>query len=111
MTTIKRYTRATAHLTETLGLHATLYTINVLLRVFSDEGVTMKDIETDLQLYSATLSNIVKKLSRYRTKKGLEGLNLVHVVQDLDNRRRFALYLTDKGKALRDELERLLTEE
>lgn len=111
MTTIERYARATARLSETLGLHATLYTTNVLLRVCSKEGVTMKDIETSLQLYSATLSNIVKRLSKYRTKKGIEGLNLIQVVQDPDNRRRCGLYLTDKGKALRDELERLLTEE
>lgn len=111
MTTIGRYTKATECLSETLGLHATLYTISVLLRVCSDEGVTMKDIETDLQLYSATLSNIVKKMSRYRTSKGIEGLDLIQTVQDLENRRRFGVYLTDKGRVLRDELEKILTEE
>lgn len=108
---IERYARATVRLSETLGPHATLYTITVLLRVFSKEGITMKEVEEELGLYSATLSNIVKKLSRYRTPNGIEGLDLVQTAQDIDNRRRFGLYLTDKGRALRDELEKILTEE
>lgn len=111
MTTIGRYARATARLSETLGLHATLYTVTVLLRVFSEEGITMKEVEEELGLYSATLSNIVKKLSRYRTPNGIEGLDLVQTAQDIENRRRFGLYLTDKGKALRDELVEILSAE
>lgn len=104
MTTMKKMTQAMEIMAETMGKHVTMYSVIVFLRVCSNEGVTMKELTDDLELYSATLSNLVKKLSRYKGPKGIEGLDLIETTQDLDNRRSFALHLTPKGRELRDKM-------
>ncbi|OLQ71144.1 MarR family transcriptional regulator [Photobacterium proteolyticum] len=66
-----------------------------LMCLWEEEGVTQRDIAKKSKVESSTTT---------RTLDKLEKLGLVERRDDPSSRRSFRIYLTDKGRALKDEL-------
>lgn len=81
----------------------------IFLEVANHEGISTPDLEKRLGVAQNTLSRNIKKLSRYRDRKTkkIEGLNLMYSTQDLEERRRFVLFLTPEGHELKKRLNSL----
>jgi DNA-binding MarR family transcriptional regulator len=90
----------------------------VFTAVAEKEGITMPDLCKHLEMPQGSLSRIVKDLSTYRISEvsgsgglsGLKGHGVLEVKPDAIHRKRFAVYLTEKGENLRDKIEATLSE-
>lgn len=81
----------------------------IYLAICNNEGINMKDLAEYLEMPQGSLSRNVKKLSVYRNSKGNKvGFDLIEAKPDYENRRTLALYLTEKGRELRADLEKTL---
>lgn len=78
--------------------------LSILLLVCREEGVTMPEISEKLNISQATVSRSLRLLGKYREKGKMLGHDLVYTQQDLEERRRFAVFLTPKGKKLRTKI-------
>jgi len=90
----------------------------VFMLVAEREGITMPEACSILEMPQASLSRIVKELSVFN-KEGMRGTSgiispdhqgVIKVVPDATHRKRYAMYLTDKGKNLRDEIIKIMKE-
>ena len=76
--------------------------LELVLRVAEEEGVTMPELQKLTGMSQGSVSRNVRELSSYLReeddKKSLVGYGLLEKRPDLHNPRRFAVYLTDKGK-------------
>lgn len=78
--------------------------LRIFLYVADNEGITMPDLSERLGMPQGSLSRNIKKLSRFNEKGKMQGYDLVYREPDLDERRRFAVYLTKRGKEVWDAL-------
>lgn len=83
--------------------------LHVYLKVCQRDGITMPEVMESLGMTTGVISRSVKKLSRYIETDRLGnrvicGYDLVRTEPDLIERRRMAIYLTDKGKEVREGL-------
>lgn len=77
------------------------------LAVCTHEGINMQDLADYLDAPQGSLSRNVKKLGIYKDKNGERaGYGLFDVRPDYENRRTLAIYLSDKGRELRAEIEK-----
>lgn len=81
----------------------------MFLLVAVREGITMAEVAEFLQLSQGAVSRNLRQLSKYKDERGnIQGYNLIYSQSDLTDRRRFALYLTPKGRQLIADLEYIL---
>ncbi len=82
-----------------------------LLAVLNNEGINMIELADYLDSPQGSLSRNIKKLSKFKNSKGeMDGFNLIELRQDYENRRTYALYLSEKGRKLRADLNKKLKE-
>lgn len=86
----------------------TLSQLAIYLMVCSDEGITMPELAQELDMPQGSLSRNVKRLCSYEEGGTMQGYDLLTTTPDRRDRKRLAVYLTEKGKALRIELDHLL---
>lgn len=94
------------------NVHEDIRMLQVLtfLEVTLEEGVTMTDISKRLGTTQASTSRNVAVMSRKITPEGkIVGYNIIVAHQDIYERRRLALYLTDKGKHIAEESSNLMS--
>lgn len=86
--------------------HRDILTTEVLvfLHVAVNDGMQMSELQDLLGVSQAAVSRNVYFLSKYGANNR-EGLELIQLVEDTENRRRRRLYLTPKGKAFLRQLE------
>lgn len=90
--------------------------LTIYLLVCLKEGVTQTEISNELNMPQGSVSRNLKILSKYFEetedgKKEIRGYDLVRLEPDLEERRRLAVFLTKRGKAVKDEILNLLNEE
>ncbi len=114
---VKNLSRVISYIRERVNPDMALSQIDLFLQVAlrNDEGVTMRDMENILNVSQGAVSRNVKMLSKFfetdeKGNKVLAGYDLVTVTPDLEDRRRMALYLTDRGKEVIRDLTNLLRE-
>jgi DNA-binding MarR family transcriptional regulator len=78
--------------------------VSLFLLVCLEEGITMPEIGERLDMSQASVSRGVKVLGRYREAGETQGFNIIFTTQDLEERRRFAVFLTPEGKKLRERI-------
>jgi DNA-binding MarR family transcriptional regulator len=66
-----------------------------LLALFEEDGLTQRDLCDRVRIEQATMANTLQRMER-------DGL--VRVVPDPDDRRRVRVYLTDRARAIEDDL-------
>lgn len=95
------------------GGEITLNQLLLFIKVCTAEGISMPDLGDSLSIAQNTVSRNVKSLGRYRDRNTgrIEGYDLVFTTQDLEERRRFVLFLTEKGRRVRQELDTILAGE
>ncbi|SHJ67336.1 DNA-binding transcriptional regulator, MarR family [Malonomonas rubra DSM 5091] len=81
--------------------------IAMFLRIASYEGVTLPELAEALNTTVASVSRNGKILSEYMEKGELKGYGLIGMRPDIRERRRLACFLTDKGRELVAELDRV----
>jgi DNA-binding MarR family transcriptional regulator len=69
------------------------------LHIAKNEGVTQKKISCHLAIDKATTAKAIKKLGE---------LGYIRGEQDIQDRRSYKLYLTDKGKRIKPEVKKIL---
>lgn len=106
---IFKINRIVAYIREQVSNDLALPQLAIYLTVCHDEGVTMPELCEKLGMPQGSLSRNVKRLSRYYEGSKLQGYDLLSTSPDLHDRKRLAVYLTDQGKRLREELNSLLT--
>jgi len=80
----------------------------ILLEIQKKEGITMYDLGRELGITPGSMSRNISALSIYMKKGEKRGLDLVTTRPDLNERRRLACFLTDKGKNTMAELMELM---
>lgn len=108
MDNLRTLLRVTTFVQEELKQDLVLSYLAIFLLVCVNEPVTMPEIGERLSLTQTTVSRGVKTLSRYKEKGEIQGFDLVFSMPDIEERRRFAVHLTPKGKELRDRLASLI---
>lgn len=85
----------------------------IFLQLCIKPGLTMPEIEEILNIPQTGVSRNIKKLSKYTEAgyKGVKGYDLVYTRPDLYERRRLAVFLTDKGERLKKEILEIMEEE
>lgn len=90
--------------------------LRVFMAVAKQEGITMPELLKSLEMSQASVSRIVKDLSSYRTADSgssdsshTKGHNILLVSPDAYHRKRLAVFLTEKGKKLKEEIEEALS--
>lgn len=88
----------------------------IFLTVCHREGITMTQLGNVLSMPPGSVSRNVKILSRYLIEnedetREVRGYDLVRTEPALDDRRKMAVYLTGKGRRLRDSIQAWLREE
>ena len=81
----------------------------IYLTVCRDEGITMPELRERLGMPQGSLSRNIKRLSKYYEGEKIQGYDLLTTIPDIHERKKLAVYLTDQGKALREELNNLLS--
>lgn len=85
--------------------------IDIFIRVAENEGITMPDLIKKTGIKQSSLSRHIKFLSNYHevdpaSGTTLEkGMGLLRVEPDKLNRKRFAVFLTEKGKKVLGEID------
>lgn len=108
-TSLDRLHRVVEHIRSSVRHDIPLSQLTVYLTVCRQPGITMLDIQEDLDMLQGSLSKITKQLSRYSVKGEIKGYDLVRTEPDLEDRRRMAVHLTQKGSQLRREIVDILT--
>ena len=93
---------------ESVASDLSLSQLAIYLTVCSDEGITMPELAQGLNIPQGSLSRNIKRLSRYDEDGIVKGHDLLITTPDTRDRKRLAVYLTERGKALKIELNRLL---
>lgn len=84
-------------------------TIAVFLSVCLQEGLSNQDIEEMLQLPKARVSRNIQLLTKTAKRRiDKNGSNLIEMKIDPKDYRRRNLYLTSRGKSIRDKISKLL---
>jgi DNA-binding MarR family transcriptional regulator len=82
--------------------------ISIFLLVAEKPGITMTDISVELDMPQGTVSRNIKELTKYLDRyKNSCGYDLLKVEPDMEERRRFACFLSNKGKRIVSELEEI----
>ena len=76
----------------------------ILVEVYRTEGITMPEIGEIMGMPQGSVSRNIRALSTWADKKGVWGHGLLETRQDLYERRRFAVHLTEKGKSLMEKV-------
>lgn len=86
-----------------------LVTVGIFLLIALNEGITNSDVAEYFAINKARASRNIQILSSVaRTRKDKQGLHLVHQVLDNDDFRVRKLFLTKKGKDVKNDLLKLL---
>lgn len=80
----------------------------ILIEIQKSEGITMYELGRKLGITPGSMSRNVAVLSLYMKKGERRGLDLVTTRPDLNERRRLACFLTEKGKKTMTEIMALL---
>lgn len=84
-------------------------TMAVFLAVCLQEGLSNSDVEEMLELPKARVSRNIQLLTKVAKRRlDSNGCNLVEMKIDPKDYRRRNLYLTNKGKSVRDKITKLL---
>lgn len=86
----------------------TLQRLDILLKVYKNEGITQQEMAKETGLLSGSVSRHLMKLGLYYHNKTEKGLGLVTQSPSPFNRRQMAAYLTTKGKQTMRILEEIL---
>jgi DNA-binding MarR family transcriptional regulator len=76
----------------------------ILIEIQKNEGVTMYELGRELGITPGSMSRNISALSLYIKKGEKKGLDLVTTRPDLNQRRRLACFLTDKGRNIMAEI-------
>jgi DNA-binding MarR family transcriptional regulator len=76
----------------------------LLLEVAGNEGIGMPDLSRALKMGQGSVSKNVKLMSKYIEDGQMRGFGLLATEQDLQERRRFVVYTTPKGKEFMNKL-------
>lgn len=115
MDSIARLHRAIELLESNIEEGNSVRQIRIFLAVAEHEGISMPDLAALLDLPQPTLSRNIKLLSRYTEvgpngERQVKGADLLTTGPDIDYRRRFAVYLTQKGRELVQKLQEIIRE-
>lgn len=115
MDSIARLHRAIELLESNIEEGNSVRQIRIFLAVAEHEGISMPDLAALLDLPQPTLSRNIKLLSRYTEvgpngERQVKGVDLLTTGPDIDYRRRFAVYLTQKGRELTQKLQEIIGE-
>ena len=80
--------------------------IQVFLHVSKNPGCTYAEIEQALNLTNSTVSRTINALGQVH-RKGYAGFDLLEVKPDPEEGRRFTVWLTAKGQALKRQLDKI----
>ena len=83
-----------------------LHHVQVFIHVVQQEGCTYSEIEEALNLTNSTVSRTINALGEVH-RKGYAGFDLLEVVPDPEEGRRFCVWLKPKGKALKRQLNKI----
>lgn len=88
--------------------------MDIFIKVANHEGITMPDLIKETGIKQSSISRYVKALSQYYeidqanpSSPEPKGLGLLRVEPDMVNRKRYAVFLTEKGRKFKEELERI----
>jgi DNA-binding MarR family transcriptional regulator len=115
--TISTFRRGLTFVRTYLNKDIALSHLAIFIEVCLNGGITMSDLADKLELPQASISRSTKELSKYIEKdpktgeKKLAGYDLIRTEPDLEERRRLVLYLTSKGKQIKELLEKYMEEE
>ena len=84
--------------------HLSVHFVQVFLLVAENERLTFREIEKTLNLSNSAVSRIVMAMGD-TNRKGKPGFDLLEVVRDPSENRRFLVQLTSKGQAYKRQLE------
>lgn len=107
---IKQFLEAVNFLRKEVDKELVANQMGTLLAVMDREGITIPEVAEYLDIPPSTVARSVKILSRYQVKSHVEGFDLIFAEPALENRRRYALSLTIKGRELKSKLEKVLEE-
>lgn len=115
MDSIARLHRAIELLESNIEEGNSVRQIRIFLAAAEHEGISMPDLAALLDLPQPTLSRNIKLLSRYTEvgpngERQVKGVDLLTTGPDIDYRRRFAVYLTQKGRELTQKLQEIIGE-
>ncbi|MGE5552990.1 MAG: MarR family winged helix-turn-helix transcriptional regulator [Betaproteobacteria bacterium] len=112
MSALDRLFSVVAYLRRNLHPDFALPQLHIFLLVCQRPGITQTEIEEALGMPHGSVSRNVKMLSRFNVPENGEivqmGYGLVRTEPDLTERRRNAVWLTQRGEEVRDELIRLM---
>lgn len=115
MSTINGFLEGLSFIRSNIHSDMALQQLHLYLVVAKKEGVTMPELEKLLDMPQGTVSRNIKKLSkyveRYKGKDMLQGYDLVYTSPDIYDRRINAVYLTEKGRKVLADLEKVLIKE
>ena len=115
-TAISTFNRGLTFVRTHLNKDIALSHLAIFLEVCLHEGITMAYLAEKLDLPQASVSRSTKELCKYVEKdlktgeKKLLGYDLIRTEPDLEERRRLVLFLTPKGKQIKESLEKYLEE-
>ncbi|SMF41917.1 DNA-binding transcriptional regulator, MarR family [Tistlia consotensis] len=82
---------------------ANLQMVAIFIAVCQRDGITMKELTTDLEISQSSLSRNVQALND-KPRRGKSGLGLVRTDEDPNDWRRKIVILTARGRQLRAQL-------
>ena len=83
-----------------------LHHVQVFIYVAQNEGCTYREIEDELSLTNSSVSRTINALGGTH-RRGYEGHDLLHVMNDVKEGRRYAVWLTKKGKSIMRQLNKI----
>ena len=83
-----------------------LHHVQVFIYVAQHEGCTYKEIEDELSLTNSSVSRTINALGGTH-RKGYEGHDLLLVQNDIEEGRRYTVWLTKKGKSIMRQLDKI----
>jgi DNA-binding MarR family transcriptional regulator len=115
MRRIESLFKAVSYIRENINPDFALPQLAIFLRVAQTEGITQTELSEQLSMPQGSMSRNIKQLSKYYDEIGGEkvmaGYDLVRVEPDLVERRRLAVYLTEKGKKVINALQSIVEED
>lgn len=92
-----------------LDEHLNISALQVFLLICQQEGISNSDIEKTLEMHKARVSRSIQMLCTvFRGRKSNEGLSLIEMRINPEDYRYRKIYLTEKGKSVRNRIVRLL---
>lgn len=113
---IKIFNRGISFVRKHINKDIAISHLAIFLEVCLQEGLTMNDLVEKLDLPQASISRSTKELSKYierdpkTNEKKLVGYDLIRTEPDLEERRRLVLYLTPKGRQVKELLQKYMKE-